>query len=211
MEVFSEDSKCNRLVGNIWTPLNLEGHSVNLLVVLGERIIAKLEAYLIEVTTFEDLWWNVIRSSSLAQLQGSLDLPELIQSEGFIIDVQVFEDVRNLLVWFLDIRCFSQQLLKVREPRHHTLFWAVSRDLALLCSLPSRYIVNNSPGLAVLLGSKSCFNGASLLLELLLLDLVVDCIQLIKRVSPGSPVVISAICIPLGFPLCFVVVSETYL
>ena len=31
MEVFSEDSKCNRLMGNIWTPLNLEGHSVNLL------------------------------------------------------------------------------------------------------------------------------------------------------------------------------------
>ena len=31
MEVFGEDSKCNRLMGNIWTPLNLEGHSVNLL------------------------------------------------------------------------------------------------------------------------------------------------------------------------------------
>ena len=31
MEVFGEDSKCNRLMRNIWTPLNLEGHSVNLL------------------------------------------------------------------------------------------------------------------------------------------------------------------------------------
>ena len=31
MEVFSEDSKCNSLMGNIWTPLSLDGHSVNLL------------------------------------------------------------------------------------------------------------------------------------------------------------------------------------
>ena len=115
--------------------------------VIHQRQVAQVQD-VVGVAEFINLWRDVIWTSTFTQFEGFLGLPVFFCGKGAVVNVQVADNFRNVLLSACYIPRATQQIIEMVEPIRDAFLWTGCSYLAPDRFLLATDFVYDFPGFA---------------------------------------------------------------